>query len=502
MALNTWFVLCALVVSFIPSCHAPPIQLNEADLDRAMVAMTILRTIFLGYLAHIATIRPEIGLGNMNSILRKFQCFTFPTVGTVMAIKSIFYASNSEKILGIDRFKVGLQKFEEENATKYPPNAGAIGPPVLILPNYPDTQGSKQQHSQVNYINQGRRPEILRSNMKYLGDWLMEYLEKHDNIRIKKYDNGAYLAAFLHLIGPEKAKQIKHCILNRHVTLGFDSAIYGHRSRKLVVLTQNMTTTGPGTECEYQTQVLPRNVRYLSIDMISQLRTAYSLDNTAYMQVCVTICQVIYTTAECVANSGDKWTKSIMIIYTAMSILQTLSLVVLHKQSGAFSIYYDTDVPWSEAMADNTMNIPDLWRKVDLPPKDTERLSSYEYDGYRDLLYEGSYLQFMIERREFNRKSGEDSWAESDILLIVISFIIGVGIPLLICIWADYNAKSVTEWLVLSWISASAIFLLGILALKFNYHAFFVPMSIGFSILTIGSLGCVVTATVIGYLTE
>ncbi|KAL0078948.1 hypothetical protein J3Q64DRAFT_1734108 [Phycomyces blakesleeanus] len=498
---NPWLILCALVLTFVPSCRAPPIELNEAELSHALVAMTILRTILLGYLAHIATIRPEL-VGPTNSIVRRFQCFIFPSLGTAMAINSIYYAYNDEKILGTNQFKVPLEKYAEQAQNIYPkdpkqntenqnPSGSSISPSTEI----PKNQGLK-----VDLTNQNRHSRPSVSEIKYVGDWIVEYLKTNDNVMIKEYDNAAYLAAFLYLIGPEKAKKIKHCILNKHLILGFASAIYARRPRHSVILTEKFTVAGPGSECEYQTEIVPQNTRYLSIDMISQLRTACNIDSTSYIEICVTIGQAIYTTTECITMTGDKWTKSIMIIYTAMSILQTLSLIILHKQSSPFSLYYYKDIPWREALADNVVNDANTWRKVEVFDNDKERLSPSSNDGYYELLYEGSFLQFTIERREFKQRPGEDLWAQNYYLNIVISSIIGVGIPLLICIWADYNAKSITEWLVLSWILCSAILLLGIFSLKFNYHAYFVLMSICFIIIAIGGCGCLIAATIIGYL--
>ncbi|KAL0084745.1 hypothetical protein F4703DRAFT_1794107 [Phycomyces blakesleeanus] len=70
-------------------------------------------------------------------------------------------------------------------------------------------------------------------------------------------------------------------------------------------------------------------------------KTAHDMDDSPYIEILITLGQLLFTTVECMRPNLDRLAKIIMIIYTIMSILQAVSLIILHKQTKAFSIIAD-----------------------------------------------------------------------------------------------------------------------------------------------------------------
>ncbi|KAI9027543.1 hypothetical protein CLU79DRAFT_582996 [Phycomyces nitens] len=193
--------------------------------------------------------------------------------------------------------------------------------------------------------------------------------------------------------------------------------------------------------------------------MIDRLQAAHNTDETSYIEIFVTIGQLFFTTIECMDIDGDRWSKVIMIVYTAMSVLQSASLILLHKQTTSFSIKDDKE----------------------LVPKDTEVVLTE-----KDRRLRGEFIDVL--------KFDPD-------IVAVITTALGIIASLLIGIWADYNVHSTTEWLVLSWILSpipvGAFFMLGAL-LDWDGDSIFVIVP-GCA-LFVASTGCLLAATIIGYL--
>ncbi|KAL0076684.1 hypothetical protein F4703DRAFT_1884978 [Phycomyces blakesleeanus] len=142
-----------------------------------------------------------------------------------------------------------------------------------------------------------------------------------------------------------------------------------------------------------------------------------------------------------------------------MSILQTFSLLVLHKQTMTFSI----------------------------KDEDDEKI----------LLKYDSLVLTEKELKDFGDKN-ED--LEDNEEVVIYSTLTGTIAFLLIGVWADYTIHSTTEWLVISWIISPMLFIFGIIigvVLDFTNK---VVATILFTCIIIGSIGCLTAATIIGYL--
>ncbi|KAI9027585.1 hypothetical protein CLU79DRAFT_832951 [Phycomyces nitens] len=152
----------------------------------------------------------------------------------------------------------------------------------------------------------------LRSRTIRLRDRLVND-QKAEHKNIGKDENSAYLAAFLHVLGPEKAKKRKHCILNGSLTIGLrneDTFLW----RDYICLSDEVTITGPGAICKYQKEIKPWDVRYLSTNMIDNPESAHNMDETSYIEIFVTLGQLFFTTISCMDIDGDRWAKVVIII--------------------------------------------------------------------------------------------------------------------------------------------------------------------------------------------
>ncbi|KAI9027490.1 hypothetical protein CLU79DRAFT_739410 [Phycomyces nitens] len=142
-----------------------------------------------------------------------------------------------------------------------------------------------------------------------------------------------------------------------------------------------------------------------------------------------------------------------------MSVLQSTSLFMLHKQTTAFSI------------------------------KDGQGLLS---KGIKAILTED--LKQLGEATDITMLD--------DGIITVIFMLLGTIASLLIGTWADYNAHSTTQWLVLSWILSPIsfvvifFFIMCTSSWEENWDSFLIL----FCISCIPSIGCLIAATIIGYL--
>ncbi|KAI9027401.1 hypothetical protein CLU79DRAFT_739030 [Phycomyces nitens] len=497
-----------ILLNFITRCRALPLQQENGMPSTGITIFSIVLTIVIGYLAHVLTVRPQKPFGKLDANIFHLLLVIFPMSGIYMAILSIYSRYYGDKLLGIDQFRIPLEKYENRIRTK----ETHYSPPQPVPPPSPPLPPSLQSFSRISsipslskesykleadrYLDHKKipNPDDKLANAEQLRDWLVDYIKETDNIQFKNYDNAAYLAALLYTIGPKKARKVKDCIINNNLLLGFDSIKCSSFPDCGQQETKHISVNGPGVHSRYQSPVGVGLVRYLSIDMISQLQTAHNVDVVPYTGALVAIAQLFCVTIICVYDNGDRWARVPLFIYTAMSILQTVSLGLLHKQATPFSLQYDSDIPWKEIVEDHEVYTPKLASKMYLP-KDT-RVSNSWRDSRRDLLYKGSFLHFILEKCEFKNGSEDVITDRTHHLIAMFSILGGIVVPLLVCIWADYGNRSTAEALVFLWIISSV-------------GANYVMVSSGnptriYSWLVIlylfAGFGCLIAGTVIGYL--
>ncbi|KAL0075301.1 hypothetical protein J3Q64DRAFT_1775889 [Phycomyces blakesleeanus] len=454
------FIFCLLLLAIIPNCYAPPIQ-QDTKATSNLPVVSIFRTILLGYMTHVITIRPKKGVGKFGTLHRRAIAFAYPSSGIGLAIGPIYKSLYGDRILGIFQYQSLLRSYEKETKSKdterkddksQDPTDTALKDSLLL------TIKSTIQYDKISADdNKKLSSEKLHSKSVHIRDRLVSDL-KARNIYIGEDDNSPYLAAFLYLLGPEKAKKTKHCILNTSLIIGSNN-IDQTESSDSYCATEGMIVTGPGAASKYQKKVLASQVRYMTVDMIDQLETAHNMDDTSYVESFVTIGQLFFTTIECMDLDGDRWAKVIIIIYTTMSVLQTVSLVMLHKQTMAFSIKDDKDEEAS--------------------------------------LKSDSFILTKEDRKLLGEFSDTLMFEEEDIA--IISMLVGMIVFLIFGVWANYGSHGTTEWLVISWI-LSPISLCLVTGYLVGFDKDKVWIILWVSLLSFGAVGCLIAATVIGYL--
>ncbi|KAL0075282.1 hypothetical protein J3Q64DRAFT_1775794 [Phycomyces blakesleeanus] len=190
---------------------------------------------------------------------------------------------------------------------------------------------------------------------------------------------------------------------------------------------------------------------------------------------------------------GDRWAKVIIIIYTTMSILQTLSLIMLHKQMSAFSIKEDEDEKIRNDDGDSTSTEGEDEKTL---PNHEDSVSTEDEDK-KTQPNDGDSTSVEDGRKHFELST--DILDHEDVS--ISSMFIGSAASLLIGIWADYNSHSVTEWLVLSWIISPFIITLIIFtAVIIDNDILGILLIIITVIASVCVIGCLIGATIIGYL--
>ncbi|KAL0074899.1 hypothetical protein F4703DRAFT_1891504 [Phycomyces blakesleeanus] len=496
---NNLLILCILLVEFVHRCRAPPVEQEEADPFAIPPALEILKTIVLGYMAHVLTVRPETGIGPYSTESRRLGCFAFPVMGIGFAAQSIYFAIYGDNILGISKFKQMLKKYDEETRNSYAKG----GENISVNPGsslFSETFKSNNQ-KEFNATHQTSNVESFLERTSSLRDWLVESM-RANGVYTKEYDNAPYLAALLHTMDPKDAKKVKQCILNENILLGFDSSTYKPLKEHFVKVTKDLSVSGPGSLAEYQTTVRPSYVRYLSISMLNQLTASYNVDDTSYFEVCVTLGQIFFTVVECMEIDGDKWAKVVMIIYTAMSVFQVTSLFALHKQSMPFTVYYDQDLSWQKLIEDRGIYVIKDVKRILFPHKYAPKPLTPTGIVYSGWVYPTSCVLFILERREFEldrRRLLIDIYGNR---VHGIFSILGMGVSPLVCIWADYKSQSITKWLVIGWMVAPVVFHCGIAIQNGTIGYNFLVRSTWFIFISLLSLGCLLTATVFGYIPD
>ncbi|KAL0087559.1 hypothetical protein J3Q64DRAFT_1733417 [Phycomyces blakesleeanus] len=406
------FILHISLSTFIPKCLASPSQQDDTEPISKL---------------------PIVLMPNNNGFQRRILALLCPSIGIGVAAVSMYKAFCGDKILGIAQYKPLLRRYEKENPTTRDIDQDSLHEIRIKHRNLfrmspsssPLLASTSTSKRPINHYNRGDNQhlndidEIIsieqRSKVLQLRDRLFQDMEVED-IEIAEDDNSPYLAAFLHIIGPEKAKKTKHCLLNDSLYIGY-SHDYSEDHCRVSRRTEYITVVGPGAVCINQGKLRPANARYMTVDMIDQLETAHNIDGSSYVEIIVTISQLFYTTVECMNIDGDRWVKLISIIYTAMSVLQTFSLVVLHKQTAAFSIKDDAD--------------PNA-NRIYFGPK-REILLPHYLNGVYDIL------------------------ELSDVA--VLSTLMGIILFMVVGVWADYSSYSIAKWFVIFWIISPLVFI-------------------------------------------
>ncbi|KAL0087801.1 hypothetical protein J3Q64DRAFT_1697583 [Phycomyces blakesleeanus] len=458
------FILCIIILTLLPKCYAPPVSQDNNIYTSKLAVVSILRTILLGYMTHIATIRHVAGITIATTPTRLFFALAYPSSGIGTAVGSIHSAFYGDEILGITQYMSILKEYEKEDnvsdankkESHHQDQVKTISQDSLILTKVYTLDSEEEKYDATKKtLSEKRRIKVVRLRDRLVKDAKTEDID----IDIKKGNNAPYLAAFLHVMGPEKARKIKHCILNDSITIGFnDTNRPGNNGYDCD--TEEITITGPGLGCDKQRRVYPSDIRYMTTNMIDQLEGAYNVDDTSYIEIFVTIGQLFFTTVECMDIDGDRWAKVIIIIYTTMSVLQSVSLLALHKQTMAFSIKVD-EVEEKSCAEDSKISTETDHRL----PSETE---------------------------DFRNHGAE--------IVVGLSNILGIIIFLLIGIWADYSIHSTTEWLVISWILSPVILSIAVKLVEILFHCTFDGSnSLVYAISSI-PIVCLIAATIIGYL--
>ncbi|KAI9030895.1 hypothetical protein CLU79DRAFT_731889 [Phycomyces nitens] len=560
MSVHKLLFLSVFILLILPGCYAPPIDDEESAAyqqgPHINISKTykILKTIILGYLTHIMTIRPRSDTDQANMAFRRIVYFIYPTLGISTAVMAIISVSKNDTILRID----DLKKTYEEINKPIPIWSKAFAKSLwkTITEIWSQATISIKKVLKPDIETPSEKPE--KSFVDAVADMENKYY-KHLNktkpdgkyIIREKNSNSVYLAAILNTLEPSQAKKVKDCILNGSLYLGFDlkdstlkddestdSTIKDDESKASTIkvdeskastikvdgskdstikvdgstdstmkddislikdkllYTKNMTITGPGAICQYQVPIRADNVCFLTREMLNQLQPVHFLDNTSYIAICITSGQLVYTVIECIDADGDKWAKVIMLIYTIMSVLQTISLIVLHKQLAAYSIHYDKDIKLGVNLTPDN-NDSEI---IDILPEYEKTIEKKHDDNV--LCYRGSFLEKLSNNEQFSSMDPikffkQKKWA------FILSAFGGVVVSLLIGIWADYTARSTTQWIVLAWI-LSPFLLASVYLVRSSMEStnrwLYIPLVFILYFIGIGGAGCVLAATIEGYI--
>ncbi|KAL0091841.1 hypothetical protein J3Q64DRAFT_1725569 [Phycomyces blakesleeanus] len=540
-----YFRITLLVLSFqiIQETYAAPIDPIGGESISRSQAYEILKTIVLGYLTHIMTIRPTSDTDQMNTLYWRATFFVYPTIGIGTAFKAIFIAYDGDKILGIDEADKYIKEIDE-NKKQHWIEAWAsdcwLPLKEFFLSKF-STPGSKYDSSGNRTEEKESSRDDFRTKAAELRDKIKKEAEKDKDYTHRPGDNVFYLAAILHLMKPRQARRAKHCILNSSIYLGLEAnEAQVEKYKDNIIPSQNMRITGTGIESTYQAGIKPFTVRYLSEKMLDQIHTAYYLDATSYTEICITIGQLVYTVIECIDTQGDRWAKVIMIIYMTMSVLQTVSLWCLHKQISALTILYDEDIniviyEIGDLPSESDILNPDLYDKEDVIGIQTRignirnRMpNSYYMSSHEDtssnreedtppknsgppqenskpptILYEGSFLEKIIQKEKIINNNGYKTYIEYHTYSYITAGCGGMTLSLLAGIWAGYNVHSVTQWLVLAWILSPVLlvpmfYLKNRLKIRKKPKLVIILWGIVYIFGFIGA-GCVLAATILGY---
>ncbi|KAI9030889.1 hypothetical protein CLU79DRAFT_869748 [Phycomyces nitens] len=538
MSAHKLLFLGVFVLILLPECYAPPIgdQSSVESQQGSQINMSksykILKTIILGYVTHIMTIRPSPDTDQANTLFWRLAYFVYPTMGICTAAEVILSACEGEKILGVDRYS---KYFEERRKYRLIDEGKDEWTDMRIQYNSLFKEScSELKHTvkrffkpenvigQENHVKTNNpQASALESNLIFYDKWRPDD-EKYKAPQTN--DNIAYLAAILNTLEPRQARRVRNFILNGSLYIGFDlHPTESYTLRERVLYTKDMTVTGSGAEGKYQTAIKPYAVRYLTAEMLNQLHSIQYLDTTSYTAICVTAGQLVYTIINCIDSEGDRWAKVIMLIYMIMSVLQTTSLIVLHKQPVAYSIYLKGSIDIKEVSKDHikgsdsesnseksqntTFDFDGESKKntedsiIDILP---EHRATYtkEMEDNGNIYYTSDFLMKLIKKQGFLQNPGYNAFTKHRRWAHILSGFGGLALSLLAGIWANYQAHTTTQWIVLAWIINQLLFVPFVYiynVVKFDRHwtTYFFLFLI--YLIGTGGAGCVIAATVKGY---
>ncbi|KAL0093649.1 hypothetical protein F4703DRAFT_1790073 [Phycomyces blakesleeanus] len=448
-------LLCLVLLG----CSAAPLSATESVSDEEIAAYSILKTVILGYLAHAKTVRPDPSTMSLSTSFKRMNALGFPTSGIYDAMGSIVKSFSADKILGIDVFNKWYKKYKK---TKSNVSHAEESTSAEVVADISDSNRIllREISSDENYTGTGT---LASSNTNtntaqpydiQIKNWAEEYEEALREFDSRENDNAPYLAALLHHLGPDKAKKVKHCLLNDNLFIGYNDFSNVRSEPRCKYTSKDMTVTGSGSMCKYQVPVCPSLVRYLPIDMLEQLQGASNIDSTSLTEVFISAIQILYIVYECIRGRGERWSKIIMLVFLIMSILQTLSMLALHSQVAAFSIHCNNE----EAYPDSR-SIPKFTYRSSIMKywnfcfQDPNSMSFRRIDFAYDVTQKSGITPQVLERlfQDKDTKRVDISIQPGGIweLIVLVST---VAVPLLLGYWAKYDEEESSRWFVLLWI--------------------------------------------------
>ncbi|KAI9030854.1 hypothetical protein CLU79DRAFT_731770 [Phycomyces nitens] len=482
----------------ISQCHGlpevPPESFSE---EVTTVNRTITYSIFVAFLlvywAHGMTIRASSDTLLYSNLSYKFLLTIFPTFGFIVIADPLASISDGDTILGIDIFKKPLEEYnktitEDTNSNYYHKEANDYSGPntdAIIL----DIDIELEENPMKNNIDKIRQ-QIHRKN-----DWLVDYGKRTQEFDTNNHDNAPYLAAILQSLDPDKARKLKHCLHNSSLFIGFDMVDETLLKSLKCIKTEEMNIIGPGAVYKYQAVVPPKAVRYLPTTMLDQLSDASSIDQYPFKEIFYTLAQLLYTIIAYSDINIDRWLKLVYLVYMVMTFLHTLSLLLLHSQTSAFSIQYTED--FKNSMPSDSSLLLGLDTGLDqefghtandLEEKD-EPINHF-YDG---ISHKDKLVHRMIQELNTYKGTIENSTSDEMGGLIFLLIFGLLAMPFLLGIWADYSSHSPVKWVVLTW-SLSSVLPFAILFTESDNIGYLV-----WGACSLISFACIIGATVMGY---
>ncbi|KAL0091875.1 hypothetical protein J3Q64DRAFT_1725677 [Phycomyces blakesleeanus] len=448
------FGTCALLYISVLECYGLPE--NTTEDTRAtysnVVAFSVIKAIVFAYLAHSMVIRPSMNTISSGTFGERFLFLAFPTFAGSLVSHHISAAWYGDRSLGIENFKKPLEVYSKTISEEADDNI------IHTIAGEPSGSyfGSFSAQNDIELESNPMKANLnmVQQKTQRKSDWLVDYGNKTQEFNIEDHDNATYLAALLQSLGPDKAKKLKHCLLNSSLFVGFDLLDETLLEDLNYIKTDQIRVIGLGVACKYQASVAPSVVRYLPTTMLDQLYDSSSVDRVPYKEVFITLVQLGYTVIECLnPNNENKWIKSVLLVYMIMSMGQTLSILALHTQEFAFSVRYRPGHPKQNISSDNTCTpASDTHLDKDFGctsrPLEGQNETANEYCDA--VIHKGSFLYQVLQGLNIYTNTEEplDPYEESvwNFFVVVLLF----AMPFLLGIWADYASHSTTEWLVLA----------------------------------------------------
>ncbi|KAI9021626.1 hypothetical protein CLU79DRAFT_835503 [Phycomyces nitens] len=448
-----------LLFVMLIECSAAPISTADSVSDEEVAAYSILKTVILGYLAHAKTVRPDPSTITLSTSFKRMNALGFPTSGIYDAVGSMVKSFNADELLGIDVFNKWYKK-HTKNKSDPPHEEASTSSDVAADTSDPNKILLREISSDENYTGTGTDTGTSsNTNTSQLYGtqtikWITEYKEALEGFDIKENDNAPYLAALLLHLGPDKAKKVKHCLLNDNLFIGYNDFSNVRSEPRCKYTSKDMTVTGSGSMCKYQVPVCPSLVRYLPIDMLDQLQGASNIDNTSLTEVFVSAIQILYIVYECIRGRGERWSKIIMLVFLMMSILQTLSMLALHSQVAAFSIHCNNEEVYPDSQLTPKFtyrsSIMKYWNFCFQDPNSMSfRRVDFAYDVTQKCGITPQVLEKLFQDEDVKRV---DISIQPGGIWELIVLIATVAVPLLLGYWAKYDNMESSRWFVLLWI--------------------------------------------------